>query len=214
MFVRSRLTAQLLDAKTILLASGAIIGSVVPGSAQVQADRAAEAVKTITVVTPHAPVARQIEPMVAPVRRVSPNAVAVSAAKSAVGAPAAKTAIPPPIAAASLAAPPAAPSTASTLKSAAGSTAAAAAVPVGRIATRAPAIMTPALAATGAPTPKPKFVAYTCKIGQDYSVERKTCFTPGVAKAATVEPAKRIAKAAPVTAVIDTIGRSSLGVKP
>ena len=70
------------------------------------------------------------------------------------------------------------------------------------------AIIAPAIIA-----PQPKFVAYTCKIGQEYSVERKTCFTPGVTRvvprigraASRSERSARIAEA--------SAGRSALGRK-
>jgi hypothetical protein len=69
-----------------------------------------------------------------------------------------------------------------------------------------------AVTAKGAPAPgRAKFVAYTCKLGQEYSVERKTCYTPGV----NIDPAAPTAAVEAKTAVVKAAGegggRSALG---
>ena len=69
-------------------------------------------------------------------------------------------------------------------------------------------------AATGATAPAAPqtFVAYTCKIGQEYSVERKTCYTPGVTSAtgrvASVRSQSvRASRPAAVSATRSSLGR-------
>ncbi len=145
----------------------------------------------LTVVTPHAPPARQIEPMVAPVRRWTPNAAPATVAKATVPTPKSAPATPP---AASLAAVPASPLPATALPAA------------------APARMPSAVAAKPATKNKQqKFVAYTCKQGQDYSLERKACVTQGTKVSSA--PARRAPKVASKV-TLDASSRSALGAKP
>ena len=201
-----------------------ILGAQAQADSQTAAEPTAVTSQPITIVTPHAPVARQIVPMVAPIRRTAPAAAATVAAvpKRAVpeaaatpatsvsgAAPAAKVtaAAAVPVAAATLA--PASAPVATPAKSASPAVAA------------APAPLAPASAAVAsinrapakAAPKQPKFVAYTCKLGEDYSVERKTCFTPGVAKSSTSD-ARHVVKSAASRPPVDMATRSSLGVKP
>jgi hypothetical protein len=101
------------------------------------------------------PVARQIEPMVAPVRRVAPktSAVPLMSALQPVGTQG--------LAAASV-------------------TSAQPNAVASAVASAAPPLLgkTPAAATT------PKIVVYTCRIGQDFSERLKACITPGVTKVA------------------------------
>ena len=164
----------------------------------------------LTITTPHAPVARQIEPMVAPVRRVSPNAaIAPKAASSATAsAPAASVPVPSAATAAAMTSPTAAAGAAPPPPSAVATTATKAAPPPHKNGQTTNAARATLPAPAGV---KPhKLVAYTCKIGQDYSVERKICFTPGVKSAAA--PVRR-AKLAPSKTTLDPTARSALGVK-
>ena len=132
------------------------------------------------------PVARQIVPMVAPVKRVAPKANT------------------PPT---GLVAGTTAPATSGiTTKSIPAKAAAALAVPTAR-----PAAVVLLNAGT-------KYRVYTCKIGQDYSEKLKSCFTPGVTKAASTQgagkAASKAARARIAKAVAsDTSGRSALGAK-
>jgi hypothetical protein len=135
------------------------------------------------------PVARQIEPMVAPVRRVAPKQVAaplpVIALPAVAGGIAAWPALAPkPMQAA--ASPPKAVSGAGK----------------GVVGRTAQAVLQPAAKAA-------KIVVHTCRLGQDYSEKLKSCFTPGVTKVTSAVKAVR----SKVTASFDTATRSSLGAK-
>ncbi len=183
--------------------------------AQSAAESKPDTVKPVLITTPHAPIARQVEPMVAPVRRVAPGAAVASTPKPAatVAAAAVPAKLPSglqPASGASLA--PSSTGTAANSKSK-GPVAAVATAP----STGAPTAATVAVPARITPTVKlPKFVAYTCKLGEDYSVARKTCFTPGVKAAGAVKSASasKTANSQPPKAAIESSGRSALGVKP
>ena len=186
----------------------ALIAMAVPASSQTTAPSAAPPVEaTAAPATPaRPPVARQIVPMVAPIKRVLPSVAAIPAAPKKILPSVAAT---PPAATVvqASAATPAAPALPLTAKPAAS-------IPAPATKVAAPPKAAPVMAAT---TRQPKFVAYTCKLGQDYSVARKTCFTPGVTsatvtgtKAATTKTAGATANAKPP---IDLTSKSSLGAK-
>lgn len=143
------------------------------------------------------PVARQIEPMVAPIHRASPRQVttphlaAPLAQRSAGRAPIV-----------------AGPHQASAPRRAPAHPvqAAAAAKPALPVASK-PVAITAAVPATASPVAAgPKFVAHTCRIGQDYSA-KLGCYSPGVTKVAGRAGAGVRGK----LATVDTGGRSSLG---
>lgn len=151
-------------------------------------------------------VARQIVPMVAPIRRQPPSntaslapllkRAAPPAMKPATSTVAAKPSFAVPVAASAVLAAPKAATTATTVAASVSSAKPAAAAP-----TAAPAA--------------PKFAVYTCKLGEDYSVARKACFKPGVTVATGPEDRNARAKAAKVAAKAakDTGTRSALGAK-
>lgn len=136
------------------------------------------------------PVARQIEPMIAPIKRAMP------------GAP--KRVVPSTAAAltASIGLPNASPPTPAPTAISVAST---------PVILRAP---TPIVARPNPPK-QPKFVAYTCRIGQDYSLQRKACVTAGAAKAVgAAASASPPAKPKQAITTIDQANRSALGLKP
>ena len=112
--------------------------------------------------TPRPPIARQIEPMVAPIKRVEPKVGLTPDAQQ---------------------------------------------------------FVTGSLLAPAAPwSAGTKYVVHTCRIGQDYSEKRKTCYTPGVTKVvgipSTSKAARKAARAKVAKAIAaDTSGRSALGAK-
>ena len=175
-------------------------------SAQTTAAPAVNAPAQPTVSMPKPPTARQIEPMVAPVRRVQPSTVAATTLQrptSASGLAAAPQAAP-----AKTTASKSAPATAPVAAQASPAQAA----PVAGTVAKTTGVTV--AAAPPKPTAKPKFAAYTCKIGQDYSEKLKACVTPGVGKvSSTVRGAVKTARAK-IGGALDTGLRSSLGVKP
>jgi hypothetical protein len=187
--------------------------------AQTSADNKPDTAKQL-VVTPHAPVARQIEPMVAPVRRVAPGATVASAPKPAAAVAtvqaAGKAPAGPQLAITSSFAPTAV--SAAPIPKVKGPVASVpppASVPAASAITATPVAVARTAPATVKVT-QPKYVAYTCKLGEDYSVQRKVCFTPGIktaAVAAKASPAAKTAKLQPKPA-LDTAERSALGAKP
>ncbi len=150
------------------------------------------------------PVARQIEPMVAPVRRSAPKQVASpayvvppSSAQGLVQAAA------PAVAASKAPAPPAQQQAATPTPNQ---------VATSPIITKSTSPPAQALAQSVAKTPK--IVVHTCKLGQDYSEKLKACFTPGV----TARAATKVANAArsarnKLGASIESATRSALGAK-
>jgi hypothetical protein len=205
MFCRSGTAPLFTGLQGVSAAALAIAMTCSAAVAQTAAEIKPDAAKPALIVTPHAPVARQIEPMVAPVRRVAPGATIANAQKPVVTAAPAPAAV----AAKTPASVPLAVSTPTVAKLKTPVVAAPAAVAVVAASTAA--------SARPAPIKQPKFVAYTCKLGEDYSLERKTCFTPGV-KAAGVgskaEPVSKTAKLQPTKSALDTSGKSALGAKP
>lgn len=136
------------------------------------------------------PVARQIEPMVAAIKRAIPGApkrvvpLTAAALTTSNTPPSPISPTPAPTATAIVAAP---------------------------VILRAP---TPIVARPNPPK-QPKFVAYTCRIGQDYSVQRKACVTAGATNSITTAPsAKQPAKPKQAVTTIDQANRSALGLKP
>jgi hypothetical protein len=152
-------------------------------------------------VTARPPVARQIEPMVAPVRRTAPKQVAspayVVAPANAHGLQAAATnkavAAPPVV---QVQAPTPAPGPAATSP----------------ITTKSTPPPVQALAPSASKTPK--IVVHTCRIGQDYSEKLKSCVTPGVTSRAATKVANAAKSARNKLGVsIESVTRSALGAK-
>ena len=142
---------------------------------------------------PPAPVARQIEPMVAPVRRVSPRTLPTATTPPKALRPAQQ--------AAQKSAPVAttAPAVASGPAAAAG-------------------LASPAKVGVTAPVPG-KIAVYTCRIGQDFSEKLRACITPAVKSGVTkvvssTRNATKRARAKLAKAITgDSSGRSALGAK-
>ena len=148
------------------------------------------------------PLARQILPMVEPVRRSKPGTVAVApmppkpAAPIATRSPVTPTIAPPLVSAASNVAAP---------------------VPPPKAPAAAAPTVNPAVAANIKATPaaRPKFVAYTCRVGQDFSLERQACVPAANQRpAAIATTARKVARAKPPKAPFDATDRSALGAKP
>lgn len=142
------------------------------------------------------PVARQIEPMVAPIRRVTPKQATAPVKSTPVAVatvPSQATAIAAP---ASTPAPTQVSSPQQVLQQTAPS---------------AKSKRPPAGQALAQPPSKtPKIIVHTCKIGQDYSEKLKSCFTPGVTSRVT-----NAAKSArnKIGSSIENVTRSALGAK-
>ncbi len=167
------------------------------------------------------PVARQIEPMVAPVRRSAPKQMAspnyvvppasaqglVQAAAPVATAVAPKGATTPVAQAQAQAQPQAQPQGQAAIP--------AATSPITTKSTLTPVQATAqAQAKATPPTKTQKIVVHTCKLGQDYSEKLKSCFTPGV----TARAATKVANAAKSArnrfgASIESVTRSALGAK-
>ncbi len=165
------------------------------------------AAKPTIIVTPHAPVARQVEPLVPPVKRVKPNAVAATptARKSS------------PVAAAVASPSPAVPANANSLAPDAAK-AATTAPPPPAVAKTAPTnslTIHSAHAVVAHPPTKQKVTATACKLGEAPSAVSKPCVVPGVAKVASTKPvrAKKTTQAQAKTP-LDLTGRSALGATP
>lgn len=185
--------------KTFLLLASTLLCGPVFAQASAEVTQQQTPSKAIMIVTPHAPVARQVEPLVPPVKRAKPNgSVATAPAKKAVPvAEAAKSGVP--------------------IASSSGN-ALAPSAPDAAIAKPATATsVTQNAANIAVPYPAPterKFVAHACKLGDEYSVGRKTCFTPGVKRASTSKVVHEKTQTARNKTSIDQIGRSALGAKP
>jgi hypothetical protein len=175
------------------------------GSASAAAQQVAPANMPISI--PKPPLARQIEPMVAPVRRVAPKAVPVQQ----YAAPVATTPAAPSVAASAPVAPAVTGPVAATLAAAP-----TVAVPAAAIAAKAAAPQK-----TAAVVPAQKVVVHTCRIGQDYSDKLKSCVTAGAAKSVAAvksgvsKVASAVSKASRKRPVFVTEGstRSALGAK-
>ena len=151
----------------------------------------AEAQTAVSIQKP--PTAHQIEPMVAPVRRVAPKTVV------------APQALPLPASAAGLvSAAPAAAAKAPAAKPAPAVVAAAPAASAAPVAARS---------AAAKPAAAPKYAVYTCKVGQDYSEKLKACFTPGVSKVASAVGSAAKSLRGKVSGAADSSVRSSLGFR-
>lgn len=203
--------------KGVRVAIGFGIAAAYAGAAVAQTAPAATpppAPKSITIVTPHAPVARQIEPLVPPVKRVKPNAVAAKQPIKKTSPVAASTASPAPAAASSAnALAPAAPDpaqspTATTPQSATPKSASGTAT-THSLTTHAASAVIP-----HPPTRGQKVVTTTCVTGRGSAGAHKTCVVPGVSRVATAKSvgAKKAA-AIRGNISIDQTGRSALGVR-
>lgn len=152
------------------------------------------------------PLARQILPMVGPVRRSKPGTVTgtVAVAPTPPRPPA-------PITTRSPVAPAIAPSLASAALNVA------APIPPPKAPAAAAPTLPPAAAANIKATPaaRPKFVAYTCRLGQDFSLERQACVSATNQRpSASATTARKVARAKPSKAPFDATDRSALGAKP
>jgi hypothetical protein len=148
---------------------------------------------------PKPPMARQIEPMVAPVRRVAPKAVPVQQYAAPVAAPTT----------------PAAQAVATVAPAATAIGTVAGALAAGPVAA-VTAKLAPAPQKTAAVVPAQKIVVHTCRIGQDYSDKLKSCVAAGAsAKSGVTKVASASAKATRKRATFVTEGstRSALGAK-
>ena len=198
------------------LALSAVLVAAVPAAAQIPAAQS-PSIQTPNITAPpvpaqaaqRPPVARQIEPMVAPVRRVSPNtAKAIAPAVPPRAVPQSATLLAPPAAALS-----ATPQTTTAIAPTVNSPSAPRIVS-GVAKAIKPVVRLLEPVRSGVATKAAKLVAYTCKIGQNYSLERKSCVTPGVSRVARTQQPSRASKSTQARAPIDTSTRSSLGLKP
>ena len=164
-------------AANAMLMISSVLAAITPALAQ-----------TADALLPKAPIARQILPLVEPVKRKAPAAVS----NLAPGLKSAGAAATPRV------------------------TAAVKPVARTKIVTVAPPATQPAAPAVAQPAtiaaPR-QFVAYTCKLGQDYSVERRECFTPGVTTAAGVgkKASQKAGRTTLARAAAEPGKRSSLG---
>jgi hypothetical protein len=161
---------------------------VVLGSLSAFAQQVAPANQPVTVVKP--PMVRQIEPMVAPVKRIAPKTMPMPqfAAPASVALPST-----PPTIASAPDPKPAVPALAAGLAGV----------------TVAPTVVAQAKSLAQ------KVVVHTCKIGQDYSDKLKSCVTPSIVKSGVTKVASATSKVARKRPALNTEGatRSALGAK-